>query len=105
MQKIKDIWLYLVGIVGAIIGVLWYFLSLKNREVSALRAKLDLADTEKKSDLIEAEIKEIRNDKKRGKKELKEIDKVLKELDDKRKQIKEEVRGMSDEEIIDYWNK
>ena len=104
MGSIKNFWTYLVTGVGAIIGVLVYYLSLKNKEINTLKVKVALADTEKKTDVIEVEIKEIRDSKKRLNKEVVEIDKVLNSLSEKRKEIKEKVKNMSPEELAEYWN-
>lgn len=105
MSKVKDFWLWLTGALAAVAGLLWYFLSLKNREVAQLKTKINIADTKKKADLIETEIKQIRDQKQRTKTEIKKIDKVLEELDDKRKELDERHKKMSKEEILDFWNK
>lgn len=105
MNVIKGFWGWIVAIVGGVIGFLIYYLSLKNKQINKLKAKVELTETEKEADLLESDIKEFRTEKKRLKKEDAEISKVLTQLDDKRKQIKEDVKSMSDKQIEDYWNK
>lgn len=105
MNKIKAFWVWLVAIVGAVIGFLIYYLTLKNKEVNALKARVSLVETEKEADAVEADIKELKNSKKRLKKEEVEIDKVIEEVKEKRKQIKQEVEQMTPKELADYWNK
>ena len=105
VSKIKDFWVWFTGGLAALAGILWFFLSRKDKEVSALKAKLDLADTEKKADMIEVEIKEIRNQKKRTATEIKKIDEVLEELNTRREDMANQVKSATEEEIVDYWNK
>lgn len=105
MNAIKGFWGWIVAIVGGIIGFLVYYLTLKNKEINKLKAKVELTETQKEADLLELEIKDALTSKNRLKKEEQEIDKVLGQLDDKREQIKEEVKNMSDKEVEDYWNK
>jgi len=101
----KDAWVYITGTVAAVIGFLWYFLSLKNREVNKLKTKIKLVDTERESDIIESEIRSIRDEKKRTSKEITEINKALDSLEEKRKNIKKEVKSKNNTEIEEYWNK
>lgn len=105
MTKIKDMLGWIVAIVGGIIGFLLYYLSLKNKEINKLKSKVDLVDTQKQADLLELDIKEAQNAKKRLQKENQEFEKIYQSLDDKRNQIQKDLTSMTDKEIEDYWNK
>ena len=104
MSKLKNLWAWIVSTVGGVIGILVYFITLKNKEINKLKAKTELVNTEKEADLLETEIKEARVEKQRLSKEDVEIDKVLDALDERRKQISADVKVMTDEEIEKYWN-
>lgn len=101
----KNAWAYITGVVGTIIGFLWFFLSRRNKEIDSLKTKIRLLDTEREADIMETEIKTIRDDKARTSKEIKELENTLSELEVKRKEIKKEVKSMNNNQIEDYWNK
>jgi len=102
---LKNAWAYITGVVGTIIGFLWFFLSRRNKEIDSLKTKIRLLDTEREADIMETEIKTIRDDKARTSKEIKELENTLSELEVKRKEIKKEVKSMNNNQIEDYWNK
>ena len=104
MSKLKSVWGWIIAAVGGTIGFLLYFLTLKNKQINKLKAKVELTETEKEADLLETEIKETRSAKKMLKKEEIEIDKILISLDEKRKTITKEIKNKSDKEIEEYWN-
>lgn len=102
-MSLKDIWVKITLGLGAVVGFLLYYLSLKNRKINALKAEVELADTEKQADVLETKINGIKEDRKLIKKEVDEINKVLVDLDKKREKIKESHANKTDKEIEDYW--
>jgi hypothetical protein len=87
---------------GAVVGVLAYLYVRKSEELNSAKAKLDLADTQKSVDLIEAEIKQKQQQRDLAKHEQEGLDKALDLVAQKRQSIKE---AKTDQEIEDYWNK
>ena len=105
MNKIKEIWGYIVVAVGALIGILLYIIQAKQKKINALNAKTELADTQKKADLVEVEIKEHLANNATLDKEVKELNKSLDQLAQKRKDIAAEERNKTSDEVEDFWKK
>lgn len=109
MNKIKEFlataWGYIVLVLGAIAGILIYTLQAKQKKIDALNAKIDLADTQKKADLIEADIKQHLDNNKLLDKEVKELNKSLDLLAQKRQELAKTEPTKSPDEIEDFWNK
>lgn len=103
MSKIKEIWTYVVGAVGLIIAGLVYYLSLKNREVNALKAQVDLADTSNKVTALETEIKIKRENVSGNSKEITELDKTLDKIKQKKDQIAMQNGAKNKQQIEDFW--
>jgi hypothetical protein len=108
LQKAKDFFTGLYGkvalVLGAVIGFLLYYITLRNKEVNAAKAKVALANTEKQADILETEIVAMKEGRKINKKEVAEIDKTLVELNNKREILKAQAKTMTGREIEDYWN-
>lgn len=106
MSKLKEIWGWVVaGVVGAV-GLFLYFFSRRGDEINALKAKINLASTEKQSDAIETEIKQAQERKDNIAKQRSELDKTMSANEAKREDIKKKTSEMKDpKEIADYWNK
>ena len=90
---------------GAVIGILLYWIQLKNKKANALKARIALLDTEKDADILETEIKGLMEDRKLLKKEVDDFNKSLVDLDVKRNELKEKAKNMSPKEVEDYWEK
>lgn len=109
MEKIKeffvDTWAKIAAAVTILLGIAWYFLSLKNKKINALEAKIDLAETQKEADLIESEIRQKREEQSKLKKEVQEDERLLKELEEKRANLPNDVDNKTPKEVEDYWNK
>jgi len=90
---------------GVVIGLLLYFLQLKNKQVNALKARIDLLATEKEADLLEVEIKKSLENKNLLAKEIQELNKSLEIVAAKREQIKADAKNLNPNQIEDYWNK
>lgn len=101
---IKEYWDYIITFLGAIIGFLWYFLTLKNREVRKYKTAVGMLKSEREADLLEVEINTIKGNRKRTNTEIKKYNKELDRLNEKRDNIKEIVKNMDKHEIIKYWN-
>jgi len=105
LNKLKEIWGWIVAVVGGAFGILLYILQRKGEKINALQAKVELAKAEKETDLIEAEIKHLKNNKNNLAKENKELDKSLQKVEEKRKQIAEDTKKLTDPKAIaSYWN-
>ena len=102
-DKIKtffsNTWAILVAVLGAAVGILFYYLNLKNKEVAAIRAKLDLVETQKQADLLETHIKGLLADNDLFQKEIDEHNKTLDKLQEMRKNLPD------DHDPSEYWNK
>jgi septal ring factor EnvC (AmiA/AmiB activator) len=107
MDSVKEFfvntWAKIVAALTILLGILWYFLSLKNKKINALEAKVDLAETQKEADLIEAEIREKRDQEGLLKKEAEEHERLLKDLEEKRKQLPDDQANKTPSEIEKYW--
>ena len=109
LQKIKDFFSGAAGIIiavlGAVVGILLYFLQLKHKQNNALQARIALLDTEKQADLLEVEIKKSLENKELLKKEVEDLNKALNDLQAKREEIKTKSQNMTPSQIEDYWEK
>ena len=109
MNKIKEFFKSLWGIIvlvgGVAIGILLYLLQRKQREVNTLKAKIDLAKTQKEADLIEVEIKKKLDNVNLLDKEVKELNNTLTQLEEKRKTLSTTEQNKTDQEIEDFWEK
>ncbi len=109
LDKIKaflsGIWKYIIGGLGLTVGILLYFLNLKHKEVAALKAEIDLVDTQRKADILEVQIKQKLEDNSLLQKEVDEYQKSLVLLQNKRDQLTDSSDTRTDKEKEDYWNK
>ncbi len=106
MNKLKEIWGWIAAVVVGAIGLFLYFFQRRGEQIDSLKAKINLASTEKQSDALETEIRQSQERKDNLAKERKELDKAMVALEEKREEIKKNVDNMTDpNEIADYWNK
>lgn len=105
MEVLKSVWLKIVAGLTAVVGLLLYLISRKNKEVEELKTKVEMANTQKKADLIETEVKQKLDQVEMSKKEVEQHNKVLIDLEQKRKELKQKQNNMTPEEIEKYWNK
>lgn len=104
LSKLKQYYTVVLAFLGSLLGLALYFLSKKNKEIAAINAKIDLAKTEKQTDLLEAEIKGYKEEYKNLAKTDQELDKALDKIQEKREQIKEDVKNLKDPKAIaEYW--
>lgn len=107
MNSIKNFfsksWGYVILFMSAIIGILYFVLNIKNKELEGAKAKIALASTQKQADLIESEIKEKLDQKDLNKRDMEGLQKSLELLEEKRKTLKDD--RINDQEKADYWNK
>lgn len=105
MTKIKELLGWIVAGLSTILGIVLFVLSRKNKELDALNAKVDLAKTEKETDLLEVEIKDLKEDKANLKKTNQELDKALVKVEEKRKQVVEDAKKLKNpKDVASYWN-
>lgn len=107
MEKIKNAlkWIgenLVLLLVGAV-GLLVYYISLKNKSINALKAEIDLTKTQKDADALETHIKSKLQDSTLLKKEVDELNKTLVQLEEKRNSLPEGPRDPKD--VEDYWKK
>lgn len=109
IQKIKEFFSSVAGVIMLVLtgvaGVALYLLGNKRKEVNALKAKADLAETQKQADLVEVEIKEHIATKATLDKEVKELEKGLDALAEKRKTLPQEESKKTSDEVEDFWKK
>lgn len=109
MNKIKEFFTNVYVIVAAIlvgaVGILLYYLNGKNKEINALHAAVDLADTQKKADLLETDIKTKLDNQNLLQKEVDGLNQGLLKLDEQRKNIAGQEQNKTPDEAQDYWNK
>lgn len=105
MEKIKSFFSSLGGILVAILSVvgavLAYVFIRKQEENEALKAKLNLANTQKEVDVLEVEIKQKAAERELNAKEQAAVDRDLAAIEEKRKAIK---TTATDQEIEDFWS-
>lgn len=104
MNKLKNVWGWIVAFVSGLIGLLFFLLSKKNSEINTLKQKVSNIKTEQEADIIEADIKTIKDQKNRVDKEKQEIDVLIDSVDKKREEIRANIKKMTDKQIVDYWN-
>jgi flagellar biosynthesis component FlhA len=109
IEKIKNFFTGLGGMIVVVLGgavaVLAYVLSNKRKETNALKAKIDLVETQKHADILEVEIKERMAHKDVLAQEVVELNKGLEALDQKRKTLADGEANKTDKEIEDFWSK
>lgn len=107
IQKIKDFFSSVAGYIAVgvalLIGYLVYSLTSKKSEVEALKAQINLANTQKQADLIEVDIKNRLENKNLLQKEVDELNQSLVSLQDKRQQIAKEEANKTPDEVEQFW--
>lgn len=108
-DKIKaffsNAWLVITLVLGAAVGILLYYINGKHKEINALKSQIDLADTQKKADLIEADINAKLANQDLLQKHVDELNKSLVLLQDQRKQIPAQEQDKTPDQVEDYWKK
>jgi septal ring factor EnvC (AmiA/AmiB activator) len=106
-DKIKAFFSSVVGaivlVLTAVVAILAYILSNKRKEVNALKAKIDLVETQKQADLLEVEIKQRMANKEALSKEVQELQRGLDSLEERRKQIASDEKNKNPDEVEDFW--
>lgn len=92
------IMLILTGL-SAILGFIVYW---KFKKDDGTRIDIDLATTQKKLDLIQADISERKESAALKKGQIKELEVVQKQLDDKRQEL--DKQNLTEKQITDHWN-
>jgi hypothetical protein len=94
MNALKKSWQWVVGVVGAVLGLLL----LRNYFQKDLKAKAKTADTDLKSAVIDAKLEGNTN-------AQADLDRQAKELLERNKANQEAASKASDAEISNFWNK
>ena len=106
MDKIKQIWGFVVAGVVGIIGLMLFIFTRKNPEVEELKTKAALANTQKEADLVEVQVKILKTDQNNLAKHNEQLDKVLETVENRRVEIKEEQKNLKDpKQVAQYWDK
>jgi predicted Holliday junction resolvase-like endonuclease len=98
LNQIKD---GAISILVLVVGVLFFWNRCRNEEILNLKTNLSTANTQKKLDLIDAEVRAKLNEVLKSKVDLKELNELQNKIELKRKEIQ---INKSDQEILDYWN-
>ena len=89
-----------VGLVlSAIIGVLLFYLSSKNKEIAALKTQINLTTTQKSADILESEINQKLQQNNLLQKQIDGYNAALAQLQEKRKTLPE-----ADKNDSSFWN-
>ncbi len=104
-QKLSNAWAYIALAVAGIVGILVYFYKGKQKDINALKAQIDLAETQKQADLLEVQINQKKDSSELLKKEVDELDKASVQLYEKRKAIAGQETSKTEEEALNTWNK
>lgn len=99
---LSSVWLKLAAVAAIVYGVMAIILAKKNKQIEELTAKIDLADTQKKADVLESQIKEKRKEAELAQRDIDALDEALVVLEEKRKSLKEDSALVNPE---DYWSK
>jgi septal ring factor EnvC (AmiA/AmiB activator) len=86
MEFIKKSWKFIVGVLGFIIGLVWFMNANSNRKVKKI--KKNIKGNEKKTKEVQKKIKNIKKEKKVTKKKISETDKRLKQIRNKKPVVK-----------------
>jgi hypothetical protein len=106
LDTIKKYWEYVVAGVVGLFGLLFYLFQKKDGQVEALTAQVDLANTKKKADVLEAQINTLKADEKTSADQNAQLDKTLQQVQDKRTEISATQKAVTDPKAIaDYWSK
>lgn len=104
MNFLKSIWTKVAGGAIALIAILLYVLNLKQKEINSLKAKAELAKTQKEVDKIEHEIDNILRDRASTKKELDEANEALVALTNRKAELHTKAENRTKDEVEKYWN-
>lgn len=105
MNKLKQWWGYIAAGLTAAASLALYIFMRRGDKVNELKAKVVLAGTEKQADVLETEIKHLKENKDNLKHENKELDKALGQLEEKRKEIADNAKDLKNpKDVADYWN-
>ena len=86
MNFIKKSWKFIVGVLGFILGLVWFMNANSNRKIKKI--KKNIKSNEKKTKEVQKKVKKIKEDKKVTKKKISETDKQLKEIRNKKPVVK-----------------
>lgn len=107
MSKLKELFnnvsIYIFIGLTAVFGYVVYLLSLRNKELLSAKARLELANTQKEVDLIEAEIKQKLAEKQNTKVEVEALNKTLDLIKDKRDNLNKE-GTLTDKQVEEFWS-
>lgn len=103
-NKVKEFSGWIVALIVGLFSALIYILKRKNEELDAAKAKNELAETDKKSAIIDNNIKHLEEDKKVTQQEIDKLDTKLDKLHSERDKALEEEKNKKPNEVEDYWN-
>ena len=86
MNFIKKSWKFIVGVLGFILGLVWFMNANSNRKIKKI--KKNIKSNEKKTKEVQKKVKKIKEDKKVTKKKISETDKRLKQIRNKKPVVK-----------------
>lgn len=108
-EKIKNFFTGLGGVIVVVltgaVAILAYMLSNKRKETNALKAKVDLVETQKQADILEVEIKQRMNNKDALSHEVADLKTALTDLQVKRDNLSTGEDNKTDKEVEDFWSK
>jgi len=105
MDFLKGIWSKIAAVAIAIVGILLWMLSLKQKELNVYEAKARLVETKEQAEALEHEIQTLKKNRGATKEELDGLDQALVQLKNRKVELKEKAEGRTSEETENYWNK
>jgi hypothetical protein len=98
-QRARD---WVIVLLLCCLGGLLFWNKCRNTEILSLQNQLSSADTQKKIDLIDVQIKELLETSKLKKQEIKALQELQSKLESNRSEVGSEIK--SEKQILDYWN-
>jgi hypothetical protein len=99
---LKNIWTYLILSGTVIIGILLWLLNIKNKELEAAKAQIQLVQTQKDADLIETDINKRLAEEQLSNTQRAGLQQSLKLLEEKRNTLTDP--RTTNQAKADYWD-
>ena len=86
MNFLKKSWKFIVGVVGFLIGLVWFMNANSTKKIKRIRS--DIKDNEKKTNKVKKKIKKVKKDKEVTKKKISKTNKKIQQVKTKKPVIK-----------------
>ena len=103
MKFLKDSWKFIVGVVGFLIGLLWFMNANSNKKVKKL--KKDIKTNEKKTKAVDKKIDDVKKKKTTTKKKIAKTYQQIKNVRKKKPVVKKKTGNKAAKSVKDRINK